>query len=194
MRDSVGGTGKGDIMDSRSSAAAPRSILIVGGQRSGKSRYAEARSLASGMERVYLATATAGDREMRSRIAAHRDRRGEDWLTVEETLDVAEALRREARPHRFVLVECLTLWLSNLYGAGRDLAEATRRLADSVAGLPGVVAFVSNEVGSGIIPDNAMARAYADALGSLNQAMGAAVDEVVLVVAGQPLTIKAGAR
>ncbi len=120
----------------------------------------------------------------------HRARRDGRWRTVEEPLDLAGALTREAVAGHAVLVECLTLWLSNLMGAGRDIDGETGRLLEALAGAGGPVVIVSNEVGSGIVPDNALARRYADALGALNQRVAAAVDRVVLVAAGQPLLLK----
>ncbi len=165
-------------------------VLVVGGQRSGKSRYAERLVATSGHAPVYLAIAAAGDGEMAERIAAHRGRRAEEWRTVEEPLDIATALARESRPATAVLVECLTLWLSNLIGAGRDIDAATDKLVDALERVAGPVVLVSNEVGSGIMPDNALARRYADALGSLNQRIAAVADTVVLVAAGQPLILK----
>ncbi len=167
-------------------------VLVVGGQRSGKSRYAERLVAASGRAPVYLATATAGDGEMAERIAAHRRRRGEGWRTVEEPLDLAEALLGESRADTAVLVECLTLWLSNLFGAGRDSDAEADRLIAALRHAAGPVVLVSNEVGSGVMPDNALARRYADALGTLNQRVAAVATHVVLVAAGQPLTLKPG--
>ena len=165
-------------------------VLVVGGQRSGKSRYAERLVAASGRAPVYLAVATAGDGEMAARIAAHRGRRAEGWHTVEEPLDIAAALARESRPDIAVLVECLTLWLSNLMGAGRDIEAETDRLVEALGRAAGPVVLVSNEVGGGIMPDNALARRYADALGVLNQRVAAVATQVVLVAAGQPLILK----
>ena len=165
-------------------------VLVVGGQRSGKSRYAEGLVAASGRAAVYLAVATAGDGEMAERIDTHRNRRAASWRTVEEPLAIAAVLARESRADTVVLVECLTLWLSNLMGAGRDVAAATDELIDALAGAAGPVVLVSNEVGGGIMPDNALARRYADALGSLNQRVAAVATQVVLVAAGQPLVLK----
>ncbi len=165
-------------------------VLVVGGQRSGKSRFAERLVAASGRTPVYLAVATAGDGEMADRIAEHRRYRGEAWRTVEEPLDIAAVLAREARPGTVVLVECLTLWLSNLMGAGRAIDTATDGLIAALEQAAGPVVLVSNEVGGGIVPDNALARRYADALGVLNQQVAAVATRVVLVVAGQPLTLK----
>ena len=165
-------------------------VLVVGGQRSGKSRYAERLVATSGRLAVYLATATAGDAEMAARIAAHRNRRAEDWRLVEEPLDIAAAIARVSRADTAVLVECLTLWLSNLMGADRDVGAATDDLIAALARAAGPVVLVSNEVGSGIMPDNALARRYADALGTLNQRVAAIATQVVLVVAGQPLILK----
>lgn len=165
-------------------------LLILGGQRAGKSRYAEAIVRASGKAPVTIATATAGDDEMRARIAAHRAGRGADWLTIEEPLELAAALARAARADRAILVDCLTLWLSNLLAADCPLEAAFDRLTAVLGDLPGPVALVSNEVGSGIIPDNALARRYADALGILNQRVAAAVEQVVLMTAGLPMLIK----
>lgn len=165
-------------------------LLILGGQRSGKSRYGEAIVQASGKAPVYIATATAGDDEMRARIAAHRAGRGGDWLTIEEPLELAAALGGAARPGRALLVDCLTLWLSNLLAAERPLEAAFEGLTEALGDSACPVALVSNEVGSGIIPGNALARRYADALGILNQRVAAAVDQVVLMTAGQPMLIK----
>ena len=168
----------------------PSCVLVVGGQRSGKSRFAERLVAKSGRAPVYLAVATAGDGEMARRIAEHRRHRGDDWRTVEEPLDIAAAIARESRVDTAVLVECLTLWLSNLMGAERDIDTATDALVAALAGAAGPVVLVSNEVGAGIIPDNLLARRYADALGVLNQRIAAAATQVVLVAAGQPLLIK----
>jgi adenosylcobinamide kinase/adenosylcobinamide-phosphate guanylyltransferase len=171
--------------------AGPARVLVLGGQRSGKSRYAERLVAASGRRLVHLATATAGDDEMAERIARHQARRGaEKWRTVEEPVDLAGALLREARTDAAVLVDCLTLWLTNLMVAERPIEPETDRLLAALAAVAGPVAIVSNEVGSGIIPANALARRYADALGTLNQRVAEAVDRVVLMVAGMPLFLK----
>ncbi len=178
------------------SLAAPHT-LVIGGARSGKSRFAEGLARRSGLGRIYIATATAFDDEMRERIAQHRADRAQDgWRTVEEPLDLAGVLPREVAPGRIVLVDCLTLWLTNvMLGEAferqqSDAAVACSRLAAIVRDLAGPVVFVSNEVGSGIVPDNKLARDFRDAQGRLNQAMAEACDRVVLVTAGLPLTLK----
>jgi adenosylcobinamide kinase/adenosylcobinamide-phosphate guanylyltransferase len=171
--------------------AGPARVLVLGGQRSGKSRYAEQLVAVSGRRLVYLATATAGDGEMAERIARHQARRGEaTWRTVEEPLDLAGVLLREARTDTAVLVDCLTLWLTNLMASGRPIEAQTDRLVAALGAVAGPVAIVSNEVGSGIIPANALARRYADELGTLNQRVAEVVDRVVLMVAGMPLLLK----
>lgn len=164
--------------------------LVLGGQRSGKSHYAESLALASGGSLIYIATAQAWDDEMRDRIARHQERRGDSWKTVNEPLEVVPVLRQSAGPGRFVLLDCLTLWLSNLMHADRDVGGATTELVDALENVNGPVALVSNEVGSGIIPDNALARRFADAQGILNQAVARSVAHVVLMAAGIPLQIK----
>jgi len=168
----------------------PSPVLVLGGQRSGKSRYAEQLVAESGLERIYLATATPGDAEMARRIAAHRERRNGEWTTIEEPLDLPAALARVARPGAAVLVDCLTLWVNNLFGAGRDVEAEAARLVAALGALAGPAVLVSNEVGSGIIPTNELARTYADALGTLNQRVAEACPRVVLVVAGLPLVLK----
>ena len=170
--------------------AAPSSILVIGGQRSGKSRYAEGLVAASGLRPVYLATATAGDGEMAARIAAHRARRGDGWRTVEEPLELTAALERVSRSDSAVLVECLTLWLTNLMAAGRPVAEESGRLVTALGRLAGPVVIVTNEVGWGIVPDNALSRCFADELGTLNRRVAEVADRVVLVAAGLPMTLK----
>jgi len=165
--------------------------LVLGGARSGKSRHAEGLLEAMpGARRVYVATGAAGDAEMAARIAAHRARRGDGWSTVEAPHDLAGTIAREAAPGAAVLVDCLTLWLSNLLLAGADLDAARRALLDALAAARGPVVCVANEVGLGIVPDNALARAFRDAAGRLNQDVAAAADRVVFVAAGLPLVLK----
>jgi len=164
--------------------------LVVGGARSGKSRFAEDLALRSGLAKVYVATGTAFDGEMERRIAAHRDRRGMGWRTVEEQTDLVSVLAREAGPGAVLLVDCLTLWLNNLMMAERDLAAESARLCDAVTALAGPCVFVSNEVGMGIVPDNRLSREFRDAQGRLNQDMAAVCGKVVFVAAGQPLLLK----
>ncbi|MHA1549210.1 MAG: bifunctional adenosylcobinamide kinase/adenosylcobinamide-phosphate guanylyltransferase [Alphaproteobacteria bacterium] len=171
-------------------AVASRHVLVTGGQRSGKSGFAELLVEKSDLTPVYLATATAGDAAMRARIEAHRRRRSDRWVTVEEPLALAGALVREATAGRAVLVDCLTLWLTNLLGENRSLAEAGDALIDALQAATGTIVLVSGEVGAGIIPDNALARRFADDLGTLNQRVAATVGRVVLVSAGQPLLLK----
>jgi adenosylcobinamide kinase / adenosylcobinamide-phosphate guanylyltransferase len=164
--------------------------LVLGGARSGKSAFAEQLIGDSGLARIYLATATAGDDEMQSRVAHHRARRGEGWVTVEEPLALVDTLTREATRGRAVLVDCLTLWLSNLMFAERDPEVEARRLTRflGVAKYPGV--FVSNEVGLGLVPETPLGRGFRDAQGRLNQTVAATVPNVVFIAAGLPLWLK----
>ena len=172
----------------------PNHTFVIGGARSGKSGFAqslaESSAEASGLAPTYLATATAGDGEMARRIALHRAERDARWTTAEEPLDLVAALAREARADRIVLVDCLTLWLSNLMFASRDAEAEGARLAKALPMLAGPVIFVSNEVGGGIVPDNKLARDFRDAQGRLNQTMAAACAEAFFVVAGLPLRLK----
>jgi adenosylcobinamide kinase / adenosylcobinamide-phosphate guanylyltransferase len=168
----------------------PRATLILGGARSGKSRHGEQLVLASGAEPVYVATAEALDEEMARRIAAHRARRDARFMTVEAPLDLVGALRRECASGRAVLVDCLTLWLTNQMMAGRHLELEIERLLDLTGKLPGALVLISNEVGQGVMPANAMARAFADHAGALHQGLAARVDAVTLMVAGLPLHLK----
>ena len=174
----------------------PGLSLILGGARSGKSAHAEALCESLSARPVYLATATlAGDDpEMAGRVAAHRARRGGHWRTVEAPLELAAALEAEAAPGRALLVDCLTLWLSNLMLAGRDVPAAGETLAGALgrARLRCPVVLVSSEVGLGIVPGNRLARAFRDHAGRLHQSLAARADRVVLVVAGLPLTVKGG--
>lgn len=168
----------------------PRLILVLGGVRSGKSRHAERLVLESGLAPVYVATAEALDEEMAARIAEHRARRGATWRTVEEPLDLAGALRRECAPGRAVLVDCLTLWLTNLMVAGRPVRAEMERLTELLPTLPGMLVLVSNEVGLGVVPTDAMARAFTDHAGWLHQRIARQADLVVFMAAGLPLHLK----
>lgn len=176
-------------------AVLPRITLVLGGARSGKSEYAE-RTIESALARgafksaAYIATAEALDPEMQARIAEHRKRRGGAWRTVEAPLDLVEALTGNAGPESPVLVDCLTLWLSNLMGAGRDVDAATAALAARLQDLPGPAVLVSNEVGLGIVPDNPLAREFRDNAGRLNRTVAEAADRVIFIAAGQPLVMK----
>lgn len=164
--------------------------LVLGGARSGKSRHAEELVLGSGLEPHYVATGSAGDDEMAERIAHHRARRGPTWTTQEEPLDLPGALHTAAAPERAVLVDCLTLWLSNLMFADRDVEAESGALCRLLARLPGPVVLVSNEVGLGLVPETPLGRRFRDAQGRLNQAVAAAVPRVVFVAAGLPLILK----
>ncbi len=166
------------------------SILILGGARSGKSRFAEQLAGETQLTCVYLATARAEDDEMHERIYQHRQQRGSSWHTVEEPLAIADALRNEARPGRVILVDCLTLWLSNLMIAGANVGGESSRLAGAVSKLPVPVIFVSSEVGQGIVPIDAMAREFRDHAGRLHQLMAKACEEVWFVTAGLPQRLK----
>lgn len=164
--------------------------LVLGGARSGKSAYAEALVEGRPGACVYLATAEAGDAEMAERIARHRARRGDRWTTLEEPFDLPRALAEAARPDAAVLVDCLTLWLSNLMAAGRDIEAESERLIAALGRLAGPAVLVSNEVGLGIVPANDLARAFRDHAGRLHQAVAAAVPAVTFVAAGLPLHLK----
>lgn len=165
--------------------------LVLGGARSGKSAFAQSQALASGLPVIYLATAQAGDAEMAERIAHHRAERPSDWGLVEEPLALAAALRAHAAADRCLLVDCLTLWLSNLLAAGDEtLTAETQALLNLLPTLPGRVLLVSNEVGQGIVPAHPLARRFRDEAGRLHQAIAQRCDRVSLVIAGLPLTLK----
>jgi adenosylcobinamide kinase/adenosylcobinamide-phosphate guanylyltransferase len=183
------------------SSSIPRLTLVLGGARSGKSRYAEALIAAAGApSALYVATAEALDAEMAERIRRHRARRaaahGVAWETVEAPLQLVGRLADLARPKcdcargRPILVDCLTLWLSNLMLAGNDVAAETGALVGALPALGGPVVLVANEVGLGIVPENALARAFRDHAGQLNQAVAAIADRVVFLAAGLPLVLK----
>ncbi len=167
----------------------PHLSLVLGGARSGKSGLAERLVTGSGLARRYIATAQAWDDEMRDRIARHRADRGEGWTTVEAPLDLPAALR-DARPGEAVLIDCATLWLSNHLLAGNDLETEAATLLAALAACPAPVVIVSNEVGWGIVPENALARAFRDAQGRLNQQIAARADLAVGVMAGLPMVLK----
>jgi len=164
-------------------------ILITGGARSGKSTRAEARARAFPGRPVYVATAEALDAEMRERIAKHRARRGNEWLECETPLELVTALA-ETDGQGARLVDCLTLWLSNLMHAERDWEREAILLAEMLARQNSPVVLVTNEVGLGIVPDNALARRFRDAAGILNQMVARVADEVEFVVAGLPMRVK----
>ena len=167
--------------------------LVLGGARSGKSAHAERLVLGSGLSRSYIATGRAWDDEMRARIDHHVARRGGGWRTIEEPLALADALAREAGEERAILVDCLTLWITNLMMDGRDVDAEGEALVAMLPELPGRIVLVSNEVGMGIVPENAMAREFRDHAGRLHQRIAAVADGVVLVAAGLPLTLKGAA-
>ena len=174
----------------RTTGGNPFVSLVLGGARSGKSSFAEAEVLAHGLDCLYLATSEAFDNEMEVRIARHRERRGPEWTTIEEPLALADVLAAESGPKRAILVDCLTLWLANLLGAERDLPAEFERLVRVLAGVAGPVVLVSNEVGQGIVPDNALARRFRDEAGRLHQQIAAVAGRVVFVTAGLPQTLK----
>lgn len=172
-------------------SSGPAAVFVLGGARSGKSVFAENLATESGMERHYVATGRAYDDEMRVRIAAHRQQRGQGWHTHEEPLDLVDKLLELDQPGRVVLVDCLTLWVTNLMMEAEDtIDEQAARLAAHVAGARARLIIVSNEVGLGIVPENAMARAFRDHAGRLHQKVAAAAGEVFFIAAGLPLRMK----
>ncbi len=165
-------------------------VLILGGARSGKSAFAETLVRGSGLSPTYLATGRAFDSEMQERIQLHRQQRGDDWTTLEEPLDLTGALRRQVRDDRAILVDCLTLWVTNLMMADKDVTAHGDRLCECLDALPGLVVFVSNEVGMGIVPDNEMAREFRDHTGLLHQKIARHCAQVFFVAAGIPMQMK----
>ena len=167
-----------------------RSTFILGGARSGKSALAERLARESGLLRHYIATGQAWDAEMRERIGQHQSRRGADWTTIEAPLELTCAITPLDFEENAILIDCLTLWVTNLMMAERDMDEAFERLACAIAGAKARIFIVSNEVGLGIVPDNAMARAFRDHAGRLHQKIAVVADEVYFVAAGLPLKMK----
>jgi adenosylcobinamide kinase/adenosylcobinamide-phosphate guanylyltransferase len=164
--------------------------LVLGGARSGKSAFAESLVTDTGLKRHYLATGRAWDDEMRARIGKHRADRGEGWVTVEEPLELTSALAGIDDPAHGVLIDCLTLWATNLMMEERDMAREFSRLRDHALSARARLVFVSNEVGLGIVPENRMARDFRDHAGRLHQQIAAIADEVYFVAAGLPLKMK----
>jgi adenosylcobinamide kinase/adenosylcobinamide-phosphate guanylyltransferase len=173
----------------------PRTLLVLGGVRAGKSAYALARAAELGERVVFVATAEARDAEMAARITRHRAGRPPGWDTVEAPLELAVALGQLEGKADVVVVDCLNLWVANLLGRHADLSDEALlaeagRVAAWTARRPASVVLVSNEVGCGVHPETALGRRFRDALGLVNQAMARAADEVVLLVAGCPLWLK----
>ena len=177
--------------------------LVIGGARSGKSAHAEALTTACGKRVIYIATAQAGDAEMASRIAHHRERRDTAWKTMEEPLALGAAIAQSSNPDTVILVDCLTVWLSNLLFSGQhDYPEVgpivpptafnveRQSLLDAIAKASGDVILVSNEVGMGVVPQGAISRWFVDEAGRLNQAVAALCERAVFVVAGLPIMLK----
>jgi adenosylcobinamide kinase/adenosylcobinamide-phosphate guanylyltransferase len=166
------------------------SLLVLGGARSGKSRYAQQRAEALDGRHVFIATAEAWDGEMRDRVAQHRADRSAMWQTVETPLELASAIDEQRGRDAVVLVDCLTLWATNLLLGEHDVDLATEALCAAIADFEGRIILVANEVGLGIVPDNALARRFRDIAGKINQAVARTVDEAVFVAAGLPLRLK----
>lgn len=164
--------------------------FVVGGARSGKTGHALKLARANGREKWMVATAEAHDAEMAERIAKHRAERGDDWRLVEAPLDLCDALQRHLAPERVLVVDCLTLWLSNLMFFTRDIEAETARLAEIVAAPAGPLLLVGNELGMGLVPETALGRKFRDAHGLMNQRVGEAAAHMSFVVAGQALRFK----
>ncbi|HEX7781471.1 MAG TPA: bifunctional adenosylcobinamide kinase/adenosylcobinamide-phosphate guanylyltransferase [Sphingobium sp.] len=167
-----------------------RTLFVTGGARSGKSSHALAQAEASGLSPVFVATAQAGDPEMAARIDRHRDERGPHWTTIECSVAIAALIEAQADPSKILLIDCLTLWTSNLIFGMHDVVEETARLAAAIQSTKGPLILVTNEVGLGIVPDNALAREFRDAAGRVNQSVAAACTEAVMSVSGLLLRLK----
>ena len=171
-----------------------RTALILGGARSGKSLHALRLAERCASERLYVATATAADEEMRQRIALHQIQRGAGWRTLETSTQVCEAIAAHAAPGRAMLVDCVTLWLANLMFAGADVRAAIDQLAQAATAARGPVIFVSNELGMGLVPETALGRDFRDWQGNANQRLAEACDLVIFVAAGLPMQLKPNAE
>lgn len=168
-----------------------RHCLVLGGARSGKTGLSERVALHAGTRPAYIATAEALDAEMRDRVASHKSHRGSRFTTIEEPLELSKAILRAGQTHDVILVDCLTLWITNLLLAGEDVALAVSELCATLVEFRAAkVVLVSNEVGQGIVPDNAMARTFRDLAGSAHQRVAEVCDDVYFVVAGLPMTLK----
>jgi adenosylcobinamide kinase/adenosylcobinamide-phosphate guanylyltransferase len=167
-----------------------RTTLVLGGARSGKSARGQQLAEQSLLGLVYIATAEALDAEMGERIAQHRADRDARWRTVEAPLDLCPVIMERGPEEGCLLVDCLTLWLSNLMHAGRDPAQQTEALAEAIAASRSRIILVSNEVGLGLVPETALGRTFRDAQGRLNQRVAAICDRVEFVAAGLPLVLK----
>lgn len=167
----------------------PPLAFILGGAASGKSKFAESLVISTGQPRIYVATAQAFDAEMAAKVAAHKTQRGADWTTIEEPLEVATLIPHQPRG-AVVLIDCATLWLTNVLLADRDPEAESATLIAALTRAPCPVVVVSNEVGLGIVPDNALSRRFRAAQGRFNQSLAAEADLVVNVIAGLPQVLK----
>ncbi len=167
-----------------------RVTLVLGGARSGKSRHAEGLAQGHRGRLIYIATAEVTDQEMRDRIALHRGRRGGKWTTIEAPLDLVAQLRDADDAKAFILVDCITVWINNLMYHGKDVAAEVAHLTAILPTMRGRIVIVSNEVGLGIVPDNALARRFRDEAGRANQVLAEAADEVLFIASALPLTLK----
>lgn len=167
----------------------PALSLVIGGAASGKSRFAEGLCARSGRSKIYVATAQVYDDEMAQKVVSHLAQRGENWVTIEAPIDVASALA-EASLDNVVLLDCATLWLTNVILGEHDLEAETAKLLEAITACPAPVVIVSNEVGQGIVPDNALSRKFRNAQGQLNQTLATQAELVVAVMAGLPLALK----
>lgn len=168
-------------------------ILVTGGRRSGKSAHALELAESLGKRRLYIATAEALDDEMLERIARHREERGDDWDTTEAPLNIAKIIE-DAQEYDIILIDCLTLWLCNFMHkdepSDEDILKAINNLSNACVNADATVIAVTNELGSGLIPDNALSRRFTDLAGIMNQSMAHAADRVILTVSGIPMFIK----
>ena len=168
-----------------------RHVLVLGGARSGKTAFSETLAVRSGARPAYLATAEALDGEMRDRVASHKALRGGRFVTIEEPIALSDTLIKASANHDVILVDCLTLWITNLLLANEDVAKHVSELGATLVQLKAAkVILVSNEVGQGIVPDNAMARTFRDLAGSAHQRLAEICDDVYFVVAGLPMVLK----
>ena len=171
-----------------------KTILVIGGCRSGKSRYAlELATQAAGQNRIFIATCMPGDKEMEERVRRHQKERSQSWTTIEAPLGLAEAVDEHGRQGNVIVVDCLTLWLSNLLPENNNpkkIEVHIQRLTQSLEASQCPVFLVSNEVGTGIVPENRLARMFRDIAGFANQSVAACSDMVIWMVAGIPVTIK----